>query len=109
VQLLQDTAVALRREVVELARGASGGFGTLLLFGCPLFVRHLIQGCEGTAIDQPWLKAWLVGGKGGQDVDAEIGGHKEGGISVGRRGLAVASRWETTSTTSWSPLGTMLT
>src|SRR5258708_30361369 len=48
-----------------------------LLLMLPLLVIELVGGFEGTAWNQAGGKAWLVGGEGGQHMDAKIKSDKE--------------------------------
>jgi hypothetical protein len=61
VQILQDTAVTLRRQAIELARGETLRFGKLLLQVRALFVVELIGRLQRAAIDQARDEPWFVG------------------------------------------------
>jgi len=89
VQVVQDTAIALRRDPIELARREAVRFGKALLVVSTLLVVQLVDSFDRAAIDQARDKAGLVGGERGQHVDAQIHGDKQIGIDRGGVGLVL--------------------
>ncbi len=64
MQILQDPAIALRRDTIKLAGGETLGFGKTLLLVSALLGVELVDRFDATAIDQARDKTCFVGGQG---------------------------------------------
>ena len=72
VQIAVYAAIALRRDPIQLRRGATMLVAQAALVRCALFIIKLVEAFERLAADQAGDKPGFGAGERGQDIDARI-------------------------------------